>query len=61
MRPEVGNVVRYYDRQRQYHVEARVLKVEIFGHVFGCPDDGTYYLTLDNDMGIHENQVKVVI
>lgn len=67
MRPaiKIGNVVRYFDKQLQYHVEARVVKIELFDDVFPSGQEGWayagLYLTLDNDMCIHEDSVKVVL
>lgn len=57
--PKVGSVVRYYDRRKNAHVEARVVKIQPFNAIFGGDNEGMY-LELDNTMGVHEDQCKVI-
>lgn len=49
----VGVLVEYYDRRTGEHVQARVVIVEDFEG-----REGGKYLTLDNDMCIHEDQCR---
>ena len=57
---KIGSIVRYYDKKRQTHIEARVEEMQPFNEVFQDSKDDGLYLYLDNDMCVHEDLVKLV-